>query len=386
MAVLVAVLVFGVVAVAVALVAGGDDSPDVQEGRSPEPPREDAPGGASTPPRAVASCQPAFGPFKVDNWPSGCWRPYSAASPFNQVIPRNPRVHPDSEKIVKRVLTDFGLPADLEAGKADTPDDFQHPVYYSTARDPAYRITCFEDYGGECELEGRRVRIPRAAKPAGGSDSHLAIVDQGDGWEYDLFEVPKEKPAPGGTLRIGWGGRTRVDGNGLGSDATAAQFGLLAGIIRAQELEGEQINHALFLVLRCDNGEIVFPATGHGRRCSTIDESDENAPPMGARLQLAMSDAEIEALGVPPWKKTVLLAMAHYGLYFGDTGGAGFEVQFESGSTYTSFGREDQMVTFAKTVPSLRVFEGRYIFELAPDVDWRQYLRVLHPCVAQGRC
>ena len=33
-----------------------------------------------------------------------------------------------------------------------------------------------------------------------------------------------------------------------------------------------------------------------------------------------MSDAQIAALAVPAWKKTILTALAHYGGYVGDTG------------------------------------------------------------------
>ena len=139
-----------------------------------------------------------------------------------------------------------------------------------------------------------RVRIPDRARPAGGSDHHLAVVDQRSGWEYDLWEV-ESKPSGGGELVTGYGGRTRIDGDGLGSDATAAHFGLLAGIIRAQELRRGRIDHALFLVADCDSGEFVYPARGRGAPCG--DRTD--APAEGMRFQLDMSDAEIRALERP---------------------------------------------------------------------------------------
>ena len=44
----------------------------------------------------------------------------------------------------------------------------------------------------------------------------------------------------------------------------------------------------------------------------------------------------------PRWKKTILRALATYGAYIGDTGGGGFNFQFQSGSTYTSFGAHRQ--------------------------------------------
>ena len=49
-------------------------------------------------------------------------------------------------------------------------------------------------------------------------------------------------PRGGGRIDISWGGRTRIDGQGLDSSATAAGFGNLAGKLRAEELaEVDQI-------------------------------------------------------------------------------------------------------------------------------------------------
>ena len=66
---------------------------------------------------------------------------------------------------------------------------------------------------------------------------------------------------------ISWGGRTRIDGDGLGSDANAAHYGSLAGIIRAEEMRRGRIDHALFMLVRCDSGRKVYPAQGLGFAC-----------------------------------------------------------------------------------------------------------------------
>ena len=226
----------------------------------------------------------------MGNWPPADWRPYSDDSPFNQVLPEDPRLHPRSSAVVAR-LTEQGGPSDLRAGIADSDGDVQHPTYWSTADDPVFTIHCTRPYG-RCEIEGMKVRIPDRARPAGGSDAHLTVVDQRSGWEYDLWEV-ESKPSGGGELVTGYGGRTRIDGDGLASDATAAHFGLLAGIIRAEELLAGRIDHALFLVADCDSGEFVYPARGRGAPC----EDRTDAPAEGMRFQLDMSDAEIRALG-----------------------------------------------------------------------------------------
>lgn len=314
--------------------------------------------------------------------PDGCWRPYADTSPFNTPIPAAAKVASNSGAIVSRLLG-FGPPHNLTAGDADTPDDWWHPTYYATPTDPLFELRCTRPWG-TCALEGMTIRVPDAARPAAGGDAHLTVVDQLSGWEYDLYDV-ESKPSGGGTLSFGWGGRTRIDGDGLGSDATAARFGNLAGVIRAQEMLEGEIRHAIFMVVKCDSGDHVYPARKSGRACGELGLPVADAPPMGTRFQLAMSDEQITALAVPRWKKTILRAMARYGMYMGDTGSEAWTVQFESGSTYTSFGREDALVAFARDqgVPSHR---GKYVFNMRDGVDWGRYLRVIDPCSTQGTC
>jgi hypothetical protein len=266
----------------------------------------------------------------------------------------------------------------MTAGDADTTYDYTHPLYYAQATDPVFRLHCTQSWG-TCPIEGHLVRIPDRAKPAGGGDGHLAVIDQSTGWEYDMWQV-KSKPAGGGTLEFSWGGRTRIDGDGLGTNATAAHYGLAAGVIRTPELQAQKIDHALFMVVKCTAGK-VYPAGGGGAACA----DPTNAPAGGMRFQLDYTEAQIEALAVPRWKKTILHALRTYGAYIGDTGGGGFNFQFESSSSYTSFGTADPLVEYAKTQPGVAAWNGKYIFDMAAGVDWSR-LRVVDPCVAQRTC
>jgi hypothetical protein len=338
----------------------------------------DSPGGERCPLRAAA------GP---DGWPPGCWRPYSDASPFNRALPPNPRLLPDSAQVVER-LTDFGPPANLIAGYADTPHDFSKPTYYTRPNDPLFTIHCAEPWG-RCPLEGRRIRIPDQARPAAGGDGHMTVVDTATRIEYDFWRI-RSKPPGGGTLTTSWGGLTDLDGDGLGSAAVAARYGNLAGPVRAQELAAGRIDHALFMIVHCDDGRAVYPATEApaGGACPYR----LGAPSMGARFQLDMSDAEIAAADFPAWKKTILTAMAHYGMFVGDTTGASWGIQVESDSTYTAFGQPGRFVDFARSagfVPRADpALGGRtvYVGTLADGVEWAHRLRVVDPCVSQRTC
>ena len=200
----------------------------------------------------------------------------------------------------------------------------------------------------------------------------------------------RSKPSGGGTLTTSWGGLTDIDGRGLRSAAVAARYGNLAGPVRAQELAAGRIDHALFMIVHCDDGRAVYPATDAPPGGVCPDPHD--TPAMGARFQLDMSDAEIAGADLPAWKKTILYAMAHYGMFVGDTTGASWGIQVESDTTYTAFGQPGRFVEFARSAGFIPradpALGGRtiYVGKLADDVDWQHRLRVVDPCVSDPDC
>jgi hypothetical protein len=134
------------------------------------------------------------------------------------------------------------------------------------------------------------------------------------------------------------------------------------------------------MVVKCTNGRAVWPAASNsGRSCSSMGLSNANAPAMGQHFFLDMSDAQIDSLAKPAWQKTILRAMARYGLYVGDTGG-GF-LKLESGSSYTSFGLPDPWIGIARAAglsPWHDNSTGKdvYTFDLSKSVDWAGHLKV----------
>ena len=108
---------------------------------------------------------------------------------------------------------------------------------------------------------------------------------------------------------------------------------------------------------------------------------------MGARFQLAMSEEEIDELAEPAWKKTILRAMAEYGMFGDDTGGGtwGIGIKLESGSTFTSFGFEDPLNAFAQANGWTR-YEDVWVGKLHDGIDWAGRLRMIHPCVTRRAC
>ena len=335
---------------------------------------------------ASANAAAGWNGFGAGSWPPGSWRPYAVNSPFNRLTARV-MVHPNSARIVAKVLS-LGSIGNLTAGPgiADTPSDYGHPTFWAQPTDPLVTLD-WTGGGPGSAIDGLRIRVPTAARAAGGDDGHMTVV-QPDGWEYDFWRAKRPSST---VLSFSGGGRTRIDGSGLNSGATAANFGNLAGMIRGQELAAGRIDHALFAVVRClarntsfgwgtrssPNSAYVYPASHWGNACST-DSTD--LPPMGARLKLEMTDLQISALLLPAWKKTILRALAKYGAYIGDTGGPGLGFMFESGTTYTPFGRADPVATYARS-NGITYWDDYYVFKVAGGLDWTRYLRVLVPPV-----
>lgn len=311
--------------------------------------------------------------------PPACWRPYADSSPFNRPIPASPPLMADSAAMVE-TLTGFGRMQKLEAGNGGGRSDFNRPVYFSRADDPVFTITCTRTDWGRCPVEGRQVRMPDEARPAGHSDAHLAVIDPQTGIEVDLWQV-QDKPSGGGKLVVSWGDRLSVHGDGVGSTATGAGVAVHAGLIRAEELAAGRIDHALAMAIDCTNGSHVYPAIKVDSECDS-----GTAPPMGARLQLDLSEAEVDALDVPGWKTTILHALRRYGAYVIDSGGTS-AILMESEQGHSAFGEANPLVDFFKANGAdFWDPTRRWTLDLDSDVDWERDLQVLDPCVAQGSC
>ena len=317
----------------------------------------------------------------MGRWPGACWRPYADDSPFNQRLPRRPRLDPRSDAIVRRV-TGWGEPAELRAGVAGTEGDWQHPIYYPDGNDPEFQIHCVEDWG-TCEIEGMRVRIPDAARAAAGSDGHLTVVDQDSGWEYDFWQV-RRKPRGGGRLVISWGGRTRIEGDGLGSDANAAHYGSLAGIIRAEEMRRGRIDHALFMLVRCDSGRKVYPARGLGLPCDQLSRGALAghalpAGPVARRDRRAGSPRVEEDDPSGDGRLRPVRGRHHRGHAVEHLVRVGRQLhQLRAPGPLRELRPRRRRSAARRTTP--------YYFDWASGINWRRHLRVVDPCVAERSC
>lgn len=398
---------------------------------------------------------PACGspPYGAGNWPPECYRPFDPNSPFNVPLPEDPAyLVAHSQPAATGPLVDprvgnFGTDPSGAGGES---------VYYSKPDDPWFVLSCIHDEYGRtdhsCPVDDAKIKIPAGARPEGNLaivvgqprtyDAHLVVVDQAGGWEYDLWQVqatssfghlaPDGKTvtaglsSSGGRVDFSWGGRIRLAGDGTSAarppgdpvdDANAARWAETAGRVRVEELQSNQINHALWLNLPCTaDTTSVYPAdlSGRARACTSSVTSELGSHPLGTRMWLDLSRQQISDLPVPAWKKTFLLALARYGGFVGDTNTDArslFYIETEGGNMYSAltdpaagqpFG--DRWYTYATQqgwpvctasdcMPEIRVGK-MYRDPPDDDVDWGgqvwSNLRVLDPCVTpaegQARC
>jgi hypothetical protein len=329
--------------------------------------------------------------------PPATWRPFSAASAWNTPIAAGATASADSAAITAWLNGLGGGPVDRYMGTGGTINDYDHPVYYAKSADALARIK--EQAGSRdpsitytgvvtgsrlraSDLHNRKIPMPAAATPAGGTDQHMVIMTATHSFEMGGagFWVPGE-----GRYGCRYGAVYDLAGDGSSSDghgATAGGTSLLSGQIRLAELQAGYIPHALAIITKYTRWNVyAAPAVGAATPdpgTTAGDANDLARPVTGSRLQLNYTQAEINALGLPAWKTTILQAMREYGMIIMDTGGAAYGLQFESGTPDIAYGQPDRWGTFA-AAQGWALSNGvgsPYILPLKAGVDWSR-LRVL---------
>lgn len=318
-------------------------------------------------------------------WPSN-FRPYcanasanpSAPCPWNDPLPDNPQqIYPNSASIVATLfgaLDGVWIPGNWTLG-----GDYNHPVYLASSSDPLVTVTCTE----YCGVSSATFNIPSQARAAGffqysaNLDCHMAIIEP-DGTEWDMYQACSYS----GQSSFSVLGLFQTSILGAGQARATDGAALAAGIPRFDEMQRGLIPHALFASTACVIGSNVYPALTQGHACTS-----GIAPPMGARLQLTLTDAQINALTLAePWEYALLHAMHDYGIYILDTQGGAYagagtatlEFRYESQTQYDAYG-----VSYpGNAVPGLSTYSAQ--FDSA--IDWAHSFRIVSPCYALETC
>lgn len=328
------------------------------------------------------------------------WTPYNCAtSIWNQRVSEHPVIAPYSRAVI---ATEFanGNTSPVRGNEAGQ-WDYAHPVYFASHNDPVVKLRCTR-YCNHVENGGipAFMQIPAVARPAGGDDAHLAVV-QPDGTEIDFWATtqPTKPWERGDTIEaqaiVNCGNFTSGLGTVIiGPAATAGGACLGAGVLRASELADGRINHALFLTIQCATGT-VYPAYPGA---STGQCKNGSGPPLGGRLWYDVSDASTNANPrLKPWEKAILNALHDYGGYVEDASGgngvSGIGFLSESGEESFAFHQPDPYQRLiAQGWQAIRVSGSlglRYIGAAPwnpPDVDCVAHMHWLAPCSARRTC
>ena len=161
------------------------------------------------------------------------------------------------------------------------------------------------------------IPIPFTTVADTSSDGHLAVFDPANGRTWGMWKAGYA----GGTWTAAAGEAISTSGDGRVPEHTAssnaANFPLLAGIVRPEEISQGRIDHALVFTLpEISSAGHVCPAT-HDDGSS----ANPNALMEGMRLQLDPS-LNVDALSIPAWQKVIAKALQKYGMYLRDGSGS----------------------------------------------------------------
>jgi len=329
------------------------------------------------------------------------WAPYSCStSPWNQPVSANPTYASYSAVVIAREFSG-GNTQPVRAEEAG-PNDYGHPVYYASASDPLVTLRCTA-YCNNVDNGGfpATVHIPAQARPAGGTDAHMAVI-QPDGTEIDTWATsqPPGDWSSGATLSaqaIANCGNF-VTGSGFTSTGPAATAGgacVAAGLLRASELVAGQIDHALFLITQCAIGW-QYPAFPNA---ATDNCSSGSGPALGGRLWYDVPDATTNANpNLQPWEKAILNALHDYGGYLeddvaGGSSASGIGFLAESGEAAAMFGLVNPFAALAaqgwNAISISGALQARYVGAdtWQPNgVNFAAHMHWLDACSAHRTC
>ena len=267
----------------------------------------------------------------------GEFRPFAADSPWNQPLPPEPVLDPDSAAMVAQLQKTVGkLKGDLT--------QWTVPLFVIDAdRAPRRRVIAAEPLHPSVDPDGdgwvENLPLPDGIWPDPRKDGHLLLVDARQRRSWDLSRA---QPLPDGSWRVTRLAVWDLDGPGY----VPADFGkrwwmfgargtgmpLLAGLIRPEEVAAGEIRHALACATPI-NRRAAFPG-GPLELCSppaARSDGKLDGPqflPAGARLQLDPT-LDLERLGLSPASLTVARAMQVYGLINADVADS-FKIYFQN--------------------------------------------------------
>jgi hypothetical protein len=155
--------------------------------------------------------------------------------------------------------------------------------------------------------------IPDSPLTEGGSDHHILILDYNNDILYELYSAEKQ---PDGSWHAGSGAIFNLSDYTLRpagwTSADAAGLPILPGLVRYDEVNSGQINHAIRFTAPQTRNTFIWPA-----RHEASSLTGTSYPPMGQRFRLR---ASFNTTGYSPQDQVILNALKKYGMILADNG------------------------------------------------------------------
>jgi hypothetical protein len=155
--------------------------------------------------------------------------------------------------------------------------------------------------------------IPDSPLTEGGSDHHIVILDNSNDILYELYAAEKQ---PDGSWHAGSGAIFNLSDYRLRpagwTSADAAGLPILPGLVRYDEVNSGQINHAIRFTAPQTRNTCVWPA-----RHEASSLTGTSYPPMGQRFRLK---ASFNTSGYSHEDQVILNALKKYGMILADNG------------------------------------------------------------------
>ena len=254
------------------------------------------------------------------------WRPFNDSSPWNQKIPPDVQIDPQSQELIDGVAKGV-----FNVNIAE----WSIPLYYINA-DTVPKVHVINSRTG---IYGRGFAEPNAipilpcfvASPPVGefSDNHMSIIDTARKIEWGMWATRKNKD---GVWTTGLGAVTDLGGTGVerpwfdqerdldAHRARAGGFPLVAGLIRPEEIQAGRIGHALVFAYQRGRSEFFVPPASTAQ-ATFMEMDNKSGIPMGGRIQLDPV-IDVDTLPLSPACKVIARALQEYGAFNGDYAGA----------------------------------------------------------------
>lgn len=238
---------------------------------------------------------------------------FPSNNPWNLDISNLP-VHSNSGNIIANIGADDDLHPDFGG-------DGEYGIPYEVVGSNQPEVPVDVIWYPEDSEEGP-FPIPLNARIEGGSDAHILVLEEDNCILYELYASERS----GNGFEAGSAAVFDLKSNELRTDnwptaideeygltsADAAGLPILPGLIRYDEAESGEINHAIRFTANTTRRDWIYPATHQAGSTDSL-----NAPPMGLRVRLK-SNYDISAY--TGHSRVILEAMKKYGMILADNG------------------------------------------------------------------